>query len=612
MIGLIPSNAVAASKPTVTKKMIINVGQSKTIKVTGKCVKSKTFKSNKKSVATVTKKGKVTGKKMGTAKITVTVKYKKTKKSKKITTKKYTCTVTVNVRKSAVPTNKSNVTTKPTVTKKPNVTEPPNVTEKPIVTPELPTSKPQSTKVPNVTEAPKNSEAPDSTEVPSVTEKPQNTPDVPSVTENPSVTEDPEPSVEPSPTPGQKKYDYTFSTGTKEVGVIWVQYPSTTQKGIYDYYIIKKNGEDIEDVYANTVEVPILNDIETIDGNNYGIVIEEPTCTSVGHKKYYDLKDGSYDDNKEISATGHTSDEIWHTSVDSNGETGRIWNECKKCGSHLSDIYVMFKQNNYAYGSWLQEPSETQDGILAIYKGVGIKGMSKEELAEKYDSYDVIFADETEDTYYGDIIYKDNGEIQRFDVYAKSTAQMTGTITYPKYEIKEIDLGNGETTKVYGYYDTVMADELYELLNKYRVENGLTELGTNDYMKSLADKRAPEELYVNRYNAENGGNVFAAHERPNGTMCWTVVGENGNLTYGENSGELAIIPDEFAGGLIQKVEYSAQIIMQYLKNSREHDANMLNPDYGGVGISVFVGYPQNKDGTFQSCKYANIVQSFMY
>ena len=465
MIGLVPLNSVAASKPTVTKKMTINVGQSKTIKVKGKYIKSKSFKSNKKSVATVTKKGKVTGKKVGTAKITVTVKYKKTKKSKKIDTKKYTCTVTVNVRKSAVSTNE------------------PNVTEKPIVTPELPISKPQNTEVPNVTEVPKNSEEPHNTEVPNVTERPkatseppkdssgpqntevpsvtnepQNTPNVPSVTENPSVTEDPEPSVEPSPTPGQKKYDYTFSTGTKEVGVIWVQYPSTTQKGIYKYYVTKEYGEDVDDYYGNTVEVPILNDIETIDGNDYGIVIEEPTCTSVGHKKYYDLKDGSYDDKKEIPATGHTSDEIWHTSVDPDGEAGDIWNECKKCGSPLSDIYVMFKQNNYAYGSWLQEPSETQDGILAIYKGVGIKGMSKEELAEKYDSYDVVFADGTKDTYYGDIIRYDNGEIQRFDVYAKSTAQMTGTITYPKYEIKEIDLGNGETTKVYGYYDTVMAN----------------------------------------------------------------------------------------------------------------------------------------------------------
>lgn len=603
MIGLVPSNVSAASKPTVTKKMTITVRQSKTIKVKGKYIKSKTFKSNKKSVATVSKKGKVTGKKVGTAKITVTVKYKKSKNSKKSTTKKYTCTVTVNVKKAPVPTNK------PVITKKPNVTQKPSVTEKPKATPEPPkdSSGPQNTPdVPVATETPVSSETPQSTEVPNATERPQNTPNVPSVTENPK------PSVEPSPTPEEKKYDYTFYNGWADIGVIWKQYPSTTQKGIYEYYVIKEYGEDVDDYYGDTVEVPILNDIETIDGNNYGIVIEEPTCTSVGHKKYYDLKDGSYDDNKEIPATGHTSDEIWHTSVDPDGETGDIWNECIRCGVNMNDIGVYFKENNYAYGSWLQEPSETQDGILAIYKGVGIKGMSKEELAEKYDSYDVVFADGTKDTYYGDIIRYDNGEIQRFDVYAKSTAQMTGTITYPKYEIKEIDLGNGETTKVYGYYDTVMADELYKLLNEYRVENGLTELGTNDYMKSLADKRAPEEFYVNRYEENNDVDEYIAHERPNHTMCWTVVGEDGNLTYGENSLDYMLIPEEFAGGLIRPVEYSANKIMELFKDSWEHDANMLDSNYGGVGISVFIGYPQNKDGTFKSYKNVTVVQSFMY
>lgn len=88
----------AATKPSVTKKLTVTVGQSKTIKVKGKSIQSKKFKSNKKSVATVTKKGKVTGKKAGKAKIAVTVKYKK---SRKVLTKKYTCTVTVKKKNKA-------------------------------------------------------------------------------------------------------------------------------------------------------------------------------------------------------------------------------------------------------------------------------------------------------------------------------------------------------------------------------------------------------------------------------------------------------------------------------------------------------------------------------
>lgn len=578
-------NVVAATKPSVTSKLSLNVKQTKTIKVTGKLIQSKKFKSNKKSVATVSKTGKVTGKKAGTAKITVTVKYKKTTKSKKVTIKKYICTVTVK---------KPVVTKKPTV--KPNPTATPKITDKPQVTTPVPTDtlKPQVTKTPDVTKAPVNSPKPTAT--PSATK----TPDVPSETNKPGTV------------PG-KKYDYTFYNGWADIGVVWVQYPSTTQKGIYDYYITKKNGKDIEDTLANTVEVPTLNDIITKNGIKYGMVLSrQATCQDKGIKSFYDLRDGAFSFNESIPPTGHTSDGIWHAKVSSNGEEGTIWNGCKNCKENLNEIKVFFKENEYAYGKWIQEPSETQEGILAIYKGVGIKDMSKEELAAKYDSYDVVFNDGTKDTYYGELVYKDNGEIQRFDVCAKSTAQQTRTMTFPKYKIQEIDLGNGKTTKVYGYYDTAMADEVYKLLNEYREQNGVPKLGTNDYMKSLADKRAPEEFYVNRYNEDNDVGGYIAHERPNHTMCWTVVGENGNLTYGENAEETSIIPDFMVGGLIQKPDYSANTIMQYFKNSREHNANMLDPDYGGVGISVFVGYWQNSNGTFRGYQDVAIVQSFMY
>jgi len=35
-------------------------------------------------------------------------------------------------------------------------------------------------------------------------------------------------------------------------------------------------------------------------------------------------------------------------------------------------------------------------------------------------------------------------------------------------------------------------------------------------------------------------------------------------------------------------------------------------NYNGVGISVFVGYPQNPNGTFRSYRDVSVVQSFMY
>lgn len=66
------------------EKMNLTIGNSKKIKVNGLYIVNKKFKSSKKQIAQVSKKGKVTAKKVGQCKITITVKYKKTKKQKNL------------------------------------------------------------------------------------------------------------------------------------------------------------------------------------------------------------------------------------------------------------------------------------------------------------------------------------------------------------------------------------------------------------------------------------------------------------------------------------------------------------------------------------------------
>ena len=83
-----------------TKSLTITAGKKKSITVKGTFIKSKTFKSSKNKIATVSKKGVVAAKKAGNCKITITVRYRKTKNAKKILTKKLTCKV--NVKKAAV------------------------------------------------------------------------------------------------------------------------------------------------------------------------------------------------------------------------------------------------------------------------------------------------------------------------------------------------------------------------------------------------------------------------------------------------------------------------------------------------------------------------------
>ena len=126
-------HALAATGKAVlkTKKVTVNVGAKKTIKITSKKKKAKyTFKASNKKI-TVTKKGVVTGKKAGTAKVTVKETYKK--KTRKLGV------VTITVKKI----------TKPEQTENPVITNPPVKTETPAT--DNPTASPDITKAPEAT-----------------------------------------------------------------------------------------------------------------------------------------------------------------------------------------------------------------------------------------------------------------------------------------------------------------------------------------------------------------------------------------------------------------------------------------------------------------------------
>lgn len=107
VIGSMPFTVSAATAPKLgsTSKTLF-VGDSYTLKVTGSNIKSKSFSSSNKKVATVTSKGVVKAVKKGSATITATVKYKS---GSKTVTKKLSCKVTVKafVTPTASPTSKT-------------------------------------------------------------------------------------------------------------------------------------------------------------------------------------------------------------------------------------------------------------------------------------------------------------------------------------------------------------------------------------------------------------------------------------------------------------------------------------------------------------------------
>ncbi len=139
--------AEAAKKASLkTKNMTLNVKKSKKIVIKNKLAKKKyTFKSNKTSVAKVTKAGKVTGVKAGKAKITV---YEENKKKPKKKKKIGTCSVAVKAKQNV---SQSKSTNAPAATatpgsSAPTVTAPAPTQDVPVVT--EPAATPKATIVP--------------------------------------------------------------------------------------------------------------------------------------------------------------------------------------------------------------------------------------------------------------------------------------------------------------------------------------------------------------------------------------------------------------------------------------------------------------------------------
>lgn len=127
--------AQAAKKPRLSSKSItLKVGQSKTLKVKKKVKKAKvSWKSKNKKIAVVSKKGKVTAKKVGTTKVVCKVKKGKKKFTltckvtvKKTTTPKVVPTPAVPTIPAVVPTQPAVPTGVPTPTPTPAVTYHPN------------------------------------------------------------------------------------------------------------------------------------------------------------------------------------------------------------------------------------------------------------------------------------------------------------------------------------------------------------------------------------------------------------------------------------------------------------------------------------------------------
>ncbi|HBZ65044.1 MAG TPA: hypothetical protein DEO89_10875, partial [Lachnospiraceae bacterium] len=145
--GLISDAQVSAKAKCAVKKITLEKGEKKTIKVKGKVKGAKySFKSSKTAIAKVSAKGVVTAKKAGKAVITVTEK----KKAKKKTIGK----VNVIVKNNVKTTPQTETTAAPAVTAAPSNAPTVAPSKEPAATPVVtPSAAPQKTEEPTATPA---------------------------------------------------------------------------------------------------------------------------------------------------------------------------------------------------------------------------------------------------------------------------------------------------------------------------------------------------------------------------------------------------------------------------------------------------------------------------
>ena len=187
IVTMMPMNLTNVNARTTTrlssKKIVLQVGKTKKLKVKNKPVGVKvTWKSSKKKVATVSKKGKVKAKKAG--KTTITAKVGKKKYKCRVIVRNKTNNVSQNVTKPA--NDNQNVTNKVTVTKAEGTTVRPITTTKPEGTTVRPTT---TTKPEGTTVRPTTTTKPEGTTVrPTTTTKPEGTTVRPITTTKPEGT----------------------------------------------------------------------------------------------------------------------------------------------------------------------------------------------------------------------------------------------------------------------------------------------------------------------------------------------------------------------------------------------------------------------------------------
>lgn len=121
-------------------------------------------------------------------------------------------------------------------------------------------------------------------------------------------------------------------------------------------------------------------------------------------------------------------------------------------------------------------------------------------------------------------------------------------------------------------------DEIIELTNEVRAENGAAPLAKSDLLMEIAQQRAEESAEMQKTD----------HGRPDGTSMYTIFAEYG----------LDFTTIQFGENLATSTDLDAQLVVNALKESDGHFKTMIASNKTLIGVGVAYG----NDGRFYFCQ----------
>lgn len=247
------------------------------------------------------------------------------------------------------------------------------------------------------------------------------------------------------------------------------------------------------------------------------------TCKTIGIKTYTCIANDS--EYVETTPAACDNEGIWYEQKATTTNNGLRVRACTKCGA-IFETVILPKLEEEAHEVVTEQGNPGADAVPEIPEAV------------------------TEEENSGEVTEPENTEAVKED-------GNTDTVNGHKLVTVTIDLGNGKTKEVKGYYDYAMAQEVYNKLNDLRKSKGLNPLTWNNGMAPSADVRAAELT------------VKFDHWRPNGEYCYYIYD--------------AMVSENVAMGYT-----SATDVMVGWINSPSHYNAMVKTNYKSVSISCFM------------------------